>query len=103
MIVLAKTDISWDLSEIFPSTKDPSVQKAIDDLGRMAEHFAKKYQGKIAGLSVEQLAECIRGFEAFQAKLDDVITFSDLSFAANMTLPETQSLHDKTMKLGADL
>jgi len=103
MIVLTKTDISWDLSEIFPGTKDPSVQKAIDNLGRMAERFAKKYQGKIAGLSGEQLAECISEFEAFQAKLDDVITFSDLSFAANMTLPETQSLHDKTMKLGAEL
>ncbi|MGD0027440.1 MAG: M3 family oligoendopeptidase [Candidatus Bathyarchaeia archaeon] len=103
MIVLTKTDIAWDLSEIFPSAKDPSVQKAIDNLGRMAEHFAKKYRGKIASLSAEQLAECTREFEAFQAKLADVITFSDLSFAANMTLPETQSLHDKTMKMDAEL
>jgi oligoendopeptidase F len=103
MIVLTKTDIAWDLSEIFPSAKDPSVRKAIDNLGRMAEHFAKKYRGKIAKLSGERLAECIREFEAFQAKLADVITFSDLSFAANMTLPETQSLHDKTMKMDAEL
>ena len=100
---MTKKDIAWDLSEIFPSSADPSVQKAIDNLCRMAEHLAKKYQGKIGNLSAEHLADCLKEFEAYRAKLGDVSLFSELSFAANMTLPETQSHHDKVTKTEAKL
>ena len=100
---MTKKDIAWDLSEIFPSSTDPSVQKAIDNLCRMAEHFAKKYQGKIGSLSAAHLADCLKEFEAYRAKLGDVSLFSELSFAANMTLPETQSLHEKVTKIEAKL
>ena len=103
MISLAKKDIAWDLSEIFPSTTHPSIQIAIDALEEMAEHFAEKYQGKIGSLSAKNLAECIKEFEAFQAKLRDVTLFAELSFAANMTLPDTQSLHEKVAKMEAKL
>ena len=103
MISLAEKDIAWDLSEIFPSTTHPSIQIAIDALEEMAEHFAEKYQGKIGGLSAKNLAECIKEFEAFQAKLRDVTLFAELSFAANMTLPDTQSLHEKVAKMEAKL
>jgi oligoendopeptidase F len=103
MNFMTKTDIAWDLTEIFPSITDPSVQKAIDNIGRIAEHFAKRYRGKIGNLSAQQLAECLREFEVYRAKLGDVTLFSDLSFAANMTLSETQSLHDRVMKVEAKL
>jgi oligoendopeptidase F len=103
MIPLTKKEIAWNLSEIFPSITDPTVQKAINNVTRMAETFTKKYKGKIKSLSVKDLAECIEGFEAYHAKLDDVSLFASLSFAANMTLPETQSLYDKVTKTDAKL
>jgi oligoendopeptidase F len=103
VISLVKRNIAWDLSAIFPSTTHPLVQKAIDSLEKVAEHFAEKYQGKIGSLPAERLAECMKEFEAFQAKLRDVTLFAELSFAANMTLPDTQSLHEKVMKMDAKL
>jgi oligoendopeptidase F len=103
MISVTKKDIAWDLSKIFPSTEDPSAQKAIDSLDRMAEHFSKKYQGKIECLSAGRLAECLKEFESYRAKLGDVTLFSELSFAANMTLQETQSFHEKVTKVEAKL
>jgi oligoendopeptidase F len=103
MNAMTKTDIAWDLSEIFPNCTDPLVLKAIGNLGRMAMDFAEKYQGKIGSLSAEHLAECLKEFEENRAKLGDVTLFSELSFAANMTLPETQSLHDRVMKIEAKL
>ena len=48
VIFLPKKDIKWDLSEMFLSITHPSIQKAIDSLEKVAEHFAEKYQGKIA-------------------------------------------------------
>jgi len=100
---MAKREIAWDLSEMFPSTTDPSVQKAIDDLTKMAEDFAGRYQGKIKDLSAQELLECIRHFEEYLAKLDSIATFAGLSFSANMSLPDTQSLRDRVNKMRAKL
>jgi oligoendopeptidase F len=98
---MAREDIAWDLSEIFPSSADPSVQKAIDSLGKTAEHLKKEYERKIGRLSAKGLAECLEEFEAYRAKLGDASLFAELSFAANMTLPDAQSLHDKATKTSA--
>jgi len=103
MIHVRKKDIAWNLSEIFPSTTDPSVEKAIDDLTKMAKRFAKKYQGKIKNFYAKDLLKCIQEFEAYQAKLGDISLYGSLAFAANMTLPETQLLHDKVTKKEAEL
>jgi len=100
---MAKREIVWDLSEMFPSTTDPSVQKVIDDLTKMAENLAEKYRGKIKDFCAEELLRCIKGFEEYYAKLDSVATFSYLSFMANMTLPDTQLLRDKANKMKAKL
>jgi oligoendopeptidase F len=75
----------------------------MDDVTRRAEGFTKRYQGKIKKLSAQPLCKCIKDFEAVQARLWDVSLFAGLSFAANMTLPETQSLFDKVNKLEAKL
>lgn len=98
-----KREIAWDLSEIFPSVTDPSVQKAMNDVAEMAEKIASKYRGKIKDFTAKELLECLQEFEAYYAKLQEILLFSRLSFAANMTLPENQALYDKAMKLQAKL
>jgi oligoendopeptidase F len=100
---MRKTEVSWNLSDLFPSVTDPSVKKAIDSVSRAAEHFAETYQGKIAGLSCEKLETCLKEFESLQADVAEVMLYSELSFAANMTLPETLALHDKTVKMDAKI
>ncbi|MEM3622936.1 MAG: M3 family oligoendopeptidase [Candidatus Bathyarchaeia archaeon] len=100
---MAKSEVVWNLSEIFPSITDPSVQKAMNDVAEMAEKFANKYRGKIRDFTAKELLLCLREFEAYQAKLREITLFCELAFAANMTLPETQALHDKAMKLEAKL
>jgi len=100
---MAKREIVWDLSEMFPSTTDPSVQKAIDDLTRLAENFAERYQGKIKRLSPKEILECIKSFEEYFAKLEQIRAFACLSFRANMTRPDTQLLDDKVNKTKARL
>lgn len=100
---MAKKEIVWDLSEMFPSTTDPSVQKAIDDLTMMAEGFAARYEGKIKSFSAKELLDCIKDLEEYLAKLDNITAFSYLSFMANMTLPDTQLLNDKVNKMKAKL
>ncbi|MGB9671798.1 MAG: M3 family oligoendopeptidase [Candidatus Bathyarchaeales archaeon] len=100
---MSESEVVWNLSEIFPSPSDPSVEKAMEKVTAMAEAFAEKYRGRIGEFTAEELLTCLREYEAYLARLRDITLFSDLSFSANMTLPETQTLHDKVMKLEAEL
>jgi oligoendopeptidase F len=88
---------------MFPSTTDPSIQEAVDNLTKMAETFAAKYEGRIKSLSARELLDCIKDFEEYLVKLDSISAFSYLSFMADMTLPEAQLLNDKTNKMKAKL
>ncbi|MEM2147758.1 MAG: M3 family metallopeptidase [Candidatus Bathyarchaeia archaeon] len=100
---MAQDEIAWDLSEVFPSVTDASVQKAMEEITRLAEKFVNEHRGKIRDFTANDLAVCLQNYEVFLAKLRDVTLFAELSFAANMTLPETQALRDKTMRLEAKL
>jgi oligoendopeptidase F len=88
---------------MFPAITDPSVQIATNELAERAERFASGYQGKITTLPAEILLKAIKDFEEYCIKLDRITTFSYLSFQANMTLRDTQSLNDRVNKLKAKL
>ncbi|MEM4703742.1 MAG: M3 family oligoendopeptidase [Candidatus Bathyarchaeia archaeon] len=100
---MTEKEYCWNLSEIFPSTTDPSIQQAMDNIAKMAEALAEKYHGKIKNLSAEELLKALQEWEAYILKRRDLSLFANLSFAANMTLPDTQQLFDKVTKLGAKL
>ena len=101
-MLMPEKDISWDLSEIFPSTTDPTVEKTVAKVTKMANEFARKYRKKVKGFSSRGLLSCMKEFEAFRENLETISLFAGMSFAANMTLPETQSLHDKVQKTEAN-
>ena len=92
-------EITWDLSELFSSINDPKINQAILEAKALANKFEMIYRGKIADLDVNGLLQCIRSLEVFKAKFSDITLFSSLSFSANMTLPQIQSLHDKINKV----
>ncbi len=100
---MATKEIGWNLSEIFPKITDPSVQTAIVNVRGLAAIFEKKYRGKIRELSPKEVLSCLHEFEDYAAKQQAISLYASLSFAANMTLPETQALNDKVNKLEAEL
>ena len=95
--------ITWDLTELFPSINDPKIQQAIAETKALANKFEQAYRGKITSLTAEDLLRCLQDIEAFQKSFSNVTLYSSLSFAANMTLPETQALNDKINKLEATI
>ena len=100
---MSAQQITWNLTELFPSTTDPSVEKAISETKTFADTFEKAYRGKIGSLDPEGLLDCLRKLEDFEVKSGDVSLFASLSFSANMTLPETQALYDRVSKFEAQL
>ena len=93
--------VTWDLTELFSGISDPKINKTIAEATALANAFEKHYRGKMSSLSPEGLLQCFQEIEAFDEKLSNVSLFSSLSFAANMTAPENQTLNDKVEKLEA--
>jgi oligoendopeptidase F len=98
-----KREVSWDLSEMFASTTDPSIQEVLDKVTKMAEDFEAKYKARLESLSAKDLLKCFQDYEDCMARRADITLFAFLSFAANMTLPDTQALHDKVRKATAEV
>lgn len=98
---MTNQQVIWDLSELFSCTTDPKINQAIAEITALANTFEMTYRGKIADLNSDCLLQCIKSMESFKEKFSDIILFSTLSFSANMTLPQTQSLHDRINKLKA--
>lgn len=100
---MKKKEVVWNLSEIFPSTTDPSIEKALGDVTKMAKDFESRYKTRLESLSAKELLNCFQYYENYLARRRDITLFAGLSFAANMTLPDTQSLYDRVMKAAAEL
>ena len=96
-------EANWDLTALFPSLTDPSVELAIREVKSSVETFEKTYRGKIATLKPTSLLQCFRELESFEARLGDISLYASLSFSANMALPATQALFDKVSKFEAEL
>jgi oligoendopeptidase F len=99
----SKQEIKWDLTGLFYSVTSPEVESAIGKVTASGDAFEAEYRGKVTSLSPEKLLECFRKLEAFEEEMEDLSLFASLSFSADMTSPETQSLNDKVNKLEAQL
>ncbi len=95
---MSEKEITWDLSVLFPSITNSSVDISINEVTSQVESFESKYRGKIAQLSGDDLVQCFRELEMFEANLSDISLFASLAFSADMTPPETQALYDKVNK-----
>lgn len=48
---MADSQVTWDLTELFPNITDPSVEKAFNEARASADAFEAKYRGKIPTLT----------------------------------------------------
>lgn len=100
---MATQPVTWNLNELFPSITCPKIPEAITQATAAADSFEQRYRGKIGTLTPQELLQCFRDIEAFEAKYSDLTLYSSLCFAADMTQAETQQLHDRVDKLDAKI
>ena len=100
-----ENEIAWSLEELFPSPDHPKIANAQKNLMELADNLVSNYKGKInvPNFSVNDLLNLIQEEETFFAELYELRIFSELSFAANMTLQENQELHTKITSFLTDL
>jgi len=94
---MTENEISWDLSEIFSSPKDPRISKNMDMFQKQIDDFVNVYKGKIntTTFSANNLYELFKKQEKFEADIDELTTYSHINYDANMTIPESEALKKK--------
>ena len=104
-IMNLENEIVWDLSELFPGPNHPKIENAQKKLMELTDNLILKYKGKInvPDFSANDLLRLFQEKEDFLAELSELRSFSELSFAANMTLKENQELHTKITSFLTDL
>jgi len=100
-----ENEIVWDLTELFPGPNHPKIAEAQKSLMELADNLVLKYKGKInvPDFSANDLLNLIQEEETFLAEMYELRIYSELSFAANMTLKENQELHTKITIFLTDL
>ena len=98
---------TWDLSDLYPGLESPELKAELDGSTQAAKAFAKRYQGKIAGLSGKALAEAIREYENLDERLSKAMSYAGLVYAGDNEDPAIgrfyQGITEQVNLITADL
>ena len=70
----------WDLSDLYPTTDGPEITRDLTWLEKECAHFAKTYQGKLAGLDASGLLEAVQRYEQIDIIAGRIMSFAGLRY-----------------------
>ena len=73
----------WDLSDLYPAHDAPELTADFETLEAKATAFAEAYQGRVAGLGAEGLAEAICDYEALSELEGRIGSYAQLVYATD--------------------
>lgn len=82
---------AWDLSELYKGIDDPNVNKDLDKYRRLCASFAKKYKGKLAGLSAEAFAQALDTYNKLSEMAGRLGGFGYLNMCTQMKNAEAMA------------
>jgi oligoendopeptidase F len=78
---------TWDLGDLYSGMDSPQLKADLETAAVDARAFAARYEGKLAGLSGDALAEAIAAYERLQERLGRIGSFAGLLYAGDMSDP----------------
>ncbi|WP_370467484.1 M3 family oligoendopeptidase [Geminicoccus harenae] len=74
---------AWDLTDLYIDRADPRIAADLAAAKAEAERIAASWQGKVAQLGGDELAELLEAYEALDDRLGRLASFASLLFAAD--------------------
>jgi oligoendopeptidase F len=79
---------TWDLTDLYSAPDSPELKADLEGSRDEARSFAKRYQGKLTGLSGGALAEAIIAYERLDERLSRAMSYAALIYAGDNEDPE---------------
>lgn len=94
---MKEREIAWDLTELYSGYDDPKIDQLIEHSKNEVEKFIADYKGKIKKpeFSANNLLTLFQRYEKFEADLDELETFANILYDANMEIGEHEALKNK--------
>jgi oligoendopeptidase F len=89
---------AWDLNDLYPGMQSADLDDAFKTAEREAKAFAKKYEGKLAGLSAKGLADAIASYEAQDERMTRIMSYAGLLHAGDQLNPETSAFYQNAQE-----
>jgi oligoendopeptidase F len=96
-------EVLWDLSPLYSGHDDPKIDADIGDSHKAAAAFKKRYHGKVASLSAEELFDAIKEAERIQELVYKASVYAYLHFSTNTSEPQRGALLQKMQEAQAAL
>lgn len=97
----------WDLTDLYQSIDDPSIEKDIAIIHDRVASFKKEYKGTLKSASGDALCDAIVTFEHISEAMGRVATFTHLTMALNSTDAKIgafyQNINDKVTSVSSHL
>ncbi len=77
----------WDLTDLYPADDSPELKADLESCRADCATFAEKYQGRLAALDGNGLAEVVAAYESIERRLGRIMSYAGLRFAQNTTDP----------------
>jgi oligoendopeptidase F len=95
----------WDLSDLYPGPESPELKRDLDGAAKESNDFAQRYQGRLAELSGDALAEAIAHYERISETLGRLSSYAELRHAAATSDPvisrQTQDMRERVTDISA--
>lgn len=97
----------WDLTDLYLGQDTPELETDLTGALESSDAFAAAYQGKLAGLSGDALAEAIVEYERIEEILGRIMSYAGLVHAGNVSDPEIgrfyQTMQERANDIGTRL
>ncbi len=96
-------EINWDLSDLYASIDDPTIERDLSEAEARADKLAEKYRGRVAELDAQEMRKLIQEYEQIIELSGKVGAFAYLFWTVNSEDPARGALLQKVMEHGSRL
>ena len=84
---------AWDLTDLYSGLDAPELQDDFQAADAAAKAFAAKYEGKLASLSAQGVADAIGAYEDQSERFGRIMSFAGLKHAENQVDPQVSTFY----------
>lgn len=93
----------WDLSDLYPAPDSPELRADLEQSERDIRAFAAAYEGKLAGLEPDELAQAVISYEQIEERLQKLMSYASLLHAGNVIDPEIVRFYQNIREKVSDI
>ncbi len=95
-------EIRWDLSDLYASTTDPQIEADMAEALKLADEFARRYRGRVAGMPPDEMLGALEELERIYTISYKPSSFAFLSFSVDTENPELQALFSRCSEVATE-